>query len=162
MVTTALAALLILADGEGVSNIKETDPQAQHSHVAEVATKLGMELFAPEKTARGFSMVSIQVAELVGNDPFGLGKRPAVRMRFVNKSTATSFDLYEVASAPGVDAAKHLDWLLKSGTFEGGVTTHDTVSTMKRGQVDLAFVGGLVSEPSAQQLLKRLVKISPN
>lgn len=162
MALTTLAAMLLMADGEGVSNIKDDGPQAQHALVASMAAKLGMALFAPDKTARGFSMASIESVMLEGTDPFGLGRRPAVRMRFVNKGTATAFDIYEVKSSGSVNAAKHMAWLLGSGSFEGSPSPHDTVATLKRADTDLAFVGGLVSEPSALELLKRLVKISPN
>jgi hypothetical protein len=54
-----------------------------------------------------------------------------------------------------------MDWLLNGGYFEGGVTKHDTFTSMKRGDLDLGFVGGLVSEPSARELMKRFVLISP-
>jgi len=160
MMTTLLASCLIAHNGVGVSNVKDTGPQAQHEAVRDVAKMIGMSLYAPDKTARGFAMRSIEFVKVDGGLG-SLGERSAVRMRFVNKSTSTAFDIYQVKSGEGVDAKKHMDWLLKGGYFEGGVSKHDTFTSTKRGGIDLGFVGGLVSEPSAQELMKRLVLISP-
>ncbi len=160
MMTTLLATCLLTHDGVGVSNVKDTGPQAQHEAVRDVAKMIRMSLYAPDKTARGFSMRSIEFVKVKG----GVGldeERSAVRMRFVNKSTSTAFDIYQMKTNEAVNSQKHIDWLIKGGYFEGGVSTHDTFVSMKRGDLDLGFVGGLVSEPSAGELLKRLVLISP-
>lgn len=161
MITTALLASCVLAqNGVGVSNVKDTGPQAQHTAVRDVAKMLGISLYAPDKTARGFTMRSIEFVKLKSGFEH-LGERSAVRMRFVNKSTSTAFDIYQVPSGAKVDSQKHMEWLVKGGYFEGGVSKHDTFTSMKRGEMDLGFVGGLVSEPSSKELMKRLVLISP-
>jgi hypothetical protein len=161
MTTFLFAAALTSGSIQGVSNIHDTGPQAQHDAVAEVAAMTDSVLFAPDKTARGYSMRSIEISKLPQGYFSGLGSRYAVRMRFINQATSSAFDLYQVSSSAKVDAVKHMSWLLKSSTFEGNVDKHDTFVSMKRGTTDLAFVGGLVSEPSAKELLKRLVKIQP-
>ncbi|MFM9872822.1 MAG: hypothetical protein ACKVQS_05080 [Fimbriimonadaceae bacterium] len=160
MMTTLLASCLLASDGVGVSNVKDTGPQAQHNAVRGVAKMLGISLYAPDKTARGFSMRSIEHVKVSGGFS-SLGDRSAVRMRFVNKSTSTAFDIYQLPSSEKVDSQKHMDWLIKGGYFEGGVSKHDTFTSMKRGDMDLGFVGGLVSGPSAKELMKRFVLISP-
>ena len=158
--TTLIAALILADTGSGVNNIKETGPQAQHDAVRDVAKMVGMSLFAPDKTARGFTMRSIEMAKLSGGE-LGMTEGYAVRMRFINKNTSTAFDIYQMKSSGSVDATKHMNWLFGKGVFEGGVSKHDTYVSLQRGGMDLAFVGGLVSEPSAKELLKRFVKISP-
>lgn len=158
--TTFVAAIILANSGSGVNNVKEINPQAQHDAVRDVAKMTGMSLYAPDKTARGFTMRSIEMAKLPGGE-LGTKEGYAIRMRFINKNTSTAFDIYQTKGSASMDATKHMNWLLGKGVFEGGVSKHDTVVSIKRDTMDLAFVGGLVSEPSAKELMKRFVKISP-
>jgi hypothetical protein len=159
--TTLLVSCLLATQTTGVSNVVDHGPQSQHDAVMEVATMVNTALWAPDKTARGFSLRSIEMAKVPAGFS-GLGERHAVRMRFINKHTTTAFDIYQVPTSKSVNASKHMDWLLKGGYFEGGVSHLDTFVSMKRGDMDIAFVGGLVSEPSAKELLSRLVSVKPD
>lgn len=159
---TLLATCVLAANFNGVSNLVANGPDAQHSAVKDVATMVGATLWAPDKTARGFTMRSIELVKVPASGAFAkLGERSAVRMRFINKSTSTAFDIYQLPTAESVDATKHSKWLIDGGFFEGGISHLDTFVGMKRGTMDVAFVGGLVSEPSAKELLKRLVAVEP-
>lgn len=157
-----LAAAVIGASQDGVSNVRDSGPESQFSTIQDVATMLGHPLYAPDNTARGFALKAIEIVDAPKSSSLpGLETRKAVRMRFVNKSTSTAFDIYQSKTASSVDLKKHMNWLTNSNLFEASVSKQDTYAVARRGTNDIAFVGGLVSEPSAQELIKRMVKINP-
>jgi len=157
-----LAAAVIGASQNGVSNVKDSGPESQFATIQDVATMVGHGLYAPNNTARGFALKSIEIVDAPKSAALpGLETRKAVRMRFVNKSTSTAFDIYQSKTASSIDTKKHMNWLTRSNLFEASVSNLDTYAVARRGNNDIAFVGGLVSEPSAQELMKRMVKIDP-
>ncbi len=160
MVTLIAVLAVATTPGEGVSNVHANGPSRHFDTVRDVARTLGRDLYAPDDTARGFSLRTVESAKIGKHKDFaGLGERTAVRMTFINKTTSTAFDIYQVPSGSKIDAAKHLRWIIGGKNFEAGIHKHDTFVAVKRGDVDLCFVGGLVSEPSAKELLSRLVLI---
>lgn len=157
-----IAAAILANSGSGVSNIKDSGPEAQFSTIQEVATLAGFGLYSPNNTARGFSLKSVEIVDAPKNSQLpGLDARKAVRMRFLNKSTSTAFDIYQTKTTSSTSLEKHMKWLTHSSLFEASVSKQDTFAVARRGTTDIAFVGGLVSEPSAQELIRRMVKIDP-
>lgn len=159
---SAILGVMVTGQVEGVSNVRTYGPSRSHYRVREVARMAGMGLFAPDDTARGSSLRSIEMQRVEGDGGLrGMGSRVVVRMRFVNRSTMTAFDIYQSPGVESVGADRHMRWVLESGLFEGSRSREDTYVPMRRDGMDLAFVGALVSEPSARELLRRLVLVRP-
>lgn len=157
-----VSALVITQHSAGVSNINAGGPSSGHAAVKEVAKATRTPLYAPDNTARGYKLSSIEYKEVAPSQHLpGLDKRFVVRMAFVNKNTMTSFSIFQSASNTKTDAGRHMKWVLSQGVFEFSQSPEETFVAIKRGANDVCFVGGLVSEPSAKQLLQRLVLIKP-
>lgn len=150
--TVLLAAVALGFSGSGVSNVQDSGPESQYSQIQKVARQVGYDLYAPDNTARGFKLGKLEFAK---SDSL------AVHMRFVNDSTTTAFDIFQ-APASGTDAHNHMKSIIQGGPFESGIHEFDTFVTLRLDSLDVALVGGLISEPSAKELLKRMRKISRN
>lgn len=161
MVLSLIAATVALSN-DGVLNGGAGGPSRAHNTVKSVAGMVGMALYAPDDTARGYSLTNIEYVK-VGSDSSmpGLKDRYAVRMSCVNNKTKGAFDIFQSRGGGSVSPERHMQWLVGSGLFEFAKAPQDTFVAIKRGDVDIAFVGGLVSQPSAKELLSRTVLIKP-
>ncbi len=149
--TTLLFAVALGFSGSGVSNIQDSGPESQYSQIRKAAVSAGYDLLAPDNTARGFKLSLVEVAT---SHP-----AKAVHMRFVNEQTTIAFDIFQ-APASGEDARSHMKQVIQGGFFECEIAQFETFVALRVDAVDVALVGGLISEPSAKELIKRMHKVS--
>lgn len=153
---------MLIGQSQGVSNVHPKGPVDELAKVRATANKLNTHIFVPDNTALGYKIRHIEYTKvLASSDLKGLPDRYAVRMTLENPYTVMTFDFYQVPGHPEVPVERQLKWLLKKNYFEAVLSPQDTFAATRRGDRDIAFVGGLVSEPSAKEILNRLVKVYP-
>jgi hypothetical protein len=165
--TALLAASLLLvsapqtAERDRLLNPEPMSPMTDHQAIREVAEIAGFALYAPSEIARGFALRNIEVVKLPADSRFAGAKvRNAVRMTFINKTTA---DQFEMIQAPAIQATplRQMEWIVNRGFFEVVREKNDTFVTLRRGTNDLAMLSGLITAPSARIVLERSILIRP-
>lgn len=160
MLTTIISAAIISNAHDPVLNLETASPKQAHSAISDVAKMVGYDLYAPNEIARGYTLRSITLADIPTSTSFsGLKERKAVRMTFVNSKTSAAFDIVQSKTNKSTNSATHMKWIINRGSFEMAITKHHTVVYQKFGNNDVAFVGTLISEPSAKILLSQCKKI---
>lgn len=112
----------------------------------EAVRKVNFTVFKPNSAPIGYQLVR---ADVVAN-----GK--AIRLTYLNRDSKNSFDLLETA-ASGSSAASNIKNLINTGSTGVEVTSDSTFVTMRKGSTDVAFVGTLISQPSAKKVVDSLV-----
>ena len=165
--TALLAASLLLvsapqtADRDRLLNPEPMSPMTDHQAIREVAEIAGFALYAPSEIARGFALRNIEVVKLPTDTRFaGAPARNAVRMTFVNKTTADHFELIQ-APATRATPQRQMEWIVNRGFFEVVRGKSDTFVALRRGDRDLALMSGLLTAPSARIVLEKSVLIRP-
>lgn len=165
--TTLLAASLLLvaapqtADRDRLMNPEPMSPMTDHQAIREVAEIAGFALYAPSEIARGFSLRNIEVVKLPADSRFaGVRERNAVRMTFVNKTTADHFELIQ-APATQATPQRQMEWVVNRGFFEVMRGKNDTFVSLRRGNSDIALLSGLITAPSARIVIEKSVLVRP-
>jgi hypothetical protein len=107
---------------------------------------LDFTLYRPAQAAPGYSLTQA----VLFAQPDG---RKTVRLTYTNPQSRNQFDLVQ-APARGEGSESHMRSILDKREVQLELWADTTFVTLRRGKVDMAFVGTLVSEPSALQLLK--------
>lgn len=165
MIATIALAALVPQQGQTVKTVnngKETTPVAAYQQVQEVAKMLGTTLYVPDKSLKGYGLRIIDVATVPANTSFpGLKERSAVRLCFLNRATMSSLEIIQIPSDDKTNSTNHTKWVFNGKFFDTGLVQGHSFVAGKRGTMDVALQGGLISEPSAKIVLEKLVAISP-
>lgn len=108
--------------------------------------KVNFTVFKPNSAPIGYQLVR---ADVVAN-----GK--AIRLTYLNRDSKNSFDLLET-TANGSSASQNIKSLINSGSTGVEITSDSTFVTTRKGGTDVAFVGTLISQPSAKKVVDSLV-----
>lgn len=163
MLTVCVALFLGSQTAPTIHNGPTKSPVDDYAAIRQAAKLAKMPLFAPDGSLRGYTLKSIDIADVKQDKPVaGLTARKAVRLTYWNKATHNQFDIVESPSGPDVDARAHTKWLFNSGKFNTFRTPDDTFVSAKRDGYDMALLGTLISEPSASLVLERMVEIKPD
>lgn len=114
----------------------------------EAARHLGG-VYTPDVTAKGYVLTSVEKGADDG--------RPVVRMTYVNRSRADSFDLVEYVPMPGKSLQDGWSRVVGVKAVSVNSMPSDTLVLSRKKGVDVVFLSGTFSPGTANRLVARLV-----
>lgn len=126
-------------------------PVLPDSALAEAARKVDFPVFRPNSIPLGYSLIRASVSSGT------TGK--VVRLTYLNKESKNAFDLVQGRAGSGTPDSGARQLLRQAGLE---IDSDTTFVSVRRSQTDVAFLGTLISLPSARTLVQGLTVIRVN
>lgn len=124
-------------------------PASPHAVIA----KAGFPVYGFSKHTIGYKLTQAQVHEIHG------GKK-VLRLTYSNNASRDTLDLLQMPTGGGATPASRFKSIVKTGYVPLAFEANTTFVAGRKGKTDIGLFGTLLTKPSAEKLLQKLVKVS--